>query len=178
MAARFNKFILVVSLFIISQSSFGGSDLTDISESAFNISLQQYDLAKENLENAIENCDRKRKTIPSSLITPLGMNIDEIKITLFVLNGRAEKICEGGARERFFYTSSIHREVSKYYGLSAGDASDYTEGLMFSQHWKKLEFEAKYLGIRKNIRKKLESIEELNIPFLIFQTIDDIEEAK
>ncbi|MBL1260981.1 MAG: hypothetical protein COB33_010675 [Thiotrichaceae bacterium] len=176
MAAAFNKLILIFLLFVVSQSSFGGgASLSSISESAFNISLQQYDLAKEELENAIENCDKKRKPVPPSLITPLEMNINEIKVALFVLNSRAEKVCEGGTRENFFYIAGIHREVSKYYGLSAGDASEHTEDLMFSQYWKKLEFEAKYLAINENVRRKLEAIDALKSPFLIFQTIDDIE---
>jgi len=177
MAAGFNKLILIFLLFVVSQSSFGGSALSNISESAFNISLQQYDLAKEELKNAIENCDKKRKPVPPSLITPLEMNINEIKVALFVLNSRAEKVCEGGTRENFFYIAGIHREVSKYYGLSAGDASEHTENLMFSQYWKKLEFEAKYLAINEDVRKKLEAIEALKFPFLIFQTIDEIEEV-
>lgn len=177
MAVVFNKFILILAIFMVPQVSHGEYDLTGISRSVFNFSQQQHVIAKQNLENAINNCDGKRKLIPSSLIIPLGMSMDEIKVALFVLNSRAENICESGTREKLFYTSGIHRVVSKHYGVSSGDAMDYTEELMLSQHWKKLEFEVKYLSLNENIRKKLEAIEELKSPFLIFKTIDEIKAA-
>jgi len=170
-----NRFILFSVFFIWSHASLGGEEFSEISELAYKISENRYELAKNNLENAIEICDKKRKTVPPSLISPLGMEMNEIKTALFVLNGRAEEVCEGEARLNFFYVSGIHRQVSKYYGLSPGDAENYTEDLLFSQEWKKLEFEAKYLNINKDTRQKLEAIEELKVPFKIFQTIDGLE---
>jgi len=105
------------------------------------------------------------------------MDIEEIKIALFVLNNRAEVICENSAREKLFFVAAIHRQTAKHYGKNAGSASEYSEDLMFSYQWNKLEFESKYLLIDKYVRSKLEAIDELKIPFSIFKTIDEINES-
>ena len=178
MVAKSGKFILMVFFLIAPLSNFARDDLPDISESAFNISLQKFKLAEKQLESAIANCTKNSKPVPVSLITPLGMNIDAIKIALFVLNDRAEATCEAGAREKFFFAAAIHREVARHYQKNAGDAVEYTEDLMLSHYWKKLEFEAKYLDIDEDIRTQLEAIEELKVPFLIFATLDQVEGAK
>ena len=162
---------------MVSQFSHGESDLTGISASAFNISQLRYARAHDNFESAIAKCRKKRKSIPASLITPLGMTLDEVKAALFILNHRAVNICEGDKLEKFLYAAAVHRVISKYYGVNAGTAGKYTDDFIFTRHWTTLEFEVKYLNIDENIREKLESIEELKSPFLIFQTLDEIKEA-
>ncbi len=174
MAAMFNKHVLFVAAFFVPLVSVGCASLTVSSGGAFDISLNRYESEKNQLESAIKRCDEKRDVVPALLISPLKMTVNEVKTALFVLNSRAEEACEGDARLRFFYASGVHRQVAKHYGLSAGDAEDYTEDLMFSQDWKKLEFEAQYLDIDENIRHKLEAIEELKVPFMVFETIDGL----
>ncbi len=75
-------------------------------------------------------------------------------------------------REHFFFTAAIHRQVAKYFDKHAGSALDYNEESLLSHYGQKMEFEAKYLLLDKNVRKYLESINELKTPFLVFETID------
>ena len=178
MAVTLNKIILLMFFFLLSNISFGGEKNTELSNMAFNLSKKKYESARLNLENAIRNCEKNRSIVPSKLILPLKLKYDELKIALFVLNNRAEEMCEGDARNIFHYMSAKHRQVSKYYDFSSGDAKDYTEELMFSSEWKKLEFEAKYYSIDRSIRAKLESIEELKVPFQLFKTLDELSSAK
>ena len=178
MVAASNKLIFAIIVIVTSTTSYAGGNLNNISEASLQISLQNYETAKNRLEHAIERCEKKRKTISKSLISPLSLELDQIKVALFVLNSRAENFCEEGARETFFVAASIHREVSRHYGVSAGDALDYTEDLMFDRHWRKFEIEAEYLLIDEGKRKTLESIEELKVPFLVLETLELIESEK
>jgi hypothetical protein len=49
---------------------------------------------------------------------------------------------------------------------------------MLSHVWQQKEFEAKYLRIDKETRSALENIERLQVPFKIFETLDDLNRGK
>jgi len=178
MVAISNKLIFAILFLVVSVSGYADSNLSSTSEAAHNMSFQEFEMAKNRLESAIERCDKKRKAVPASSITPLGLELDQIKAALFALNSYAEERCEDGAREAFFVAASIHREVSRRYGISAGEALEYTEDLMFSHYWRTLEIEAEYLRIEEKKRIMLENLEELKIPFLILETVELIENEK
>jgi len=175
MAAAFNNLLAICLVFSTFTSSAGDDDPLAIADTAYTIALQQYQSAKQALEEAIDRCESGRKAIPVDLISPLGMTPDQIKVSLYVLNARAEARCENGNRERFFYAASSFREVAKHYGKDSTDALQYNETQMLSHLWQQLEFEAKYLRISAEIRSSLEKMEVLQVPFKLFETLDGLD---
>jgi hypothetical protein len=173
-AVTFNRILLIVCMLVVSSSCSGENDTAGIATLSHELSLASFEKAKRELENAIEACDRNRKIVSPSLITPFGMDIKDTQLALYVLNRRAEEACENGARERLFYAANKHIKVAEHYGLKAGDAQDYSGDLLFLRHWEFLELEVKYLKLNEETRSGLESISELQEPFFLFKTVDGI----
>jgi hypothetical protein len=175
MAAIFNSLLVICLAFSTFTTSAREDSHASIEDAAYNIALQQYQSAKHALEKAIIHCENGRKPIPVDVISPLGLTTKQLKVALFILNSRAELHCEKGTREALFYAAGVYRATAKHYGKDPGDALQYDEDNMLSHVWKKLEFEAEYLRIDKETRFTLESMEATQVPFKIFETLDDLD---
>lgn len=177
MAAILNKYVKILLVFIVFPSLSCADQIHAPQEqlNSYQISLKRFEKHKLALENAITMCGKNRQVIDRSLLEPLGLDLSELKIALFVLNQRAEALCENDLREKFFYTAAIHRQVAHSYGVKAEDAENYREELLLVSARKKMDYEADYLSIDKKSRLKLESISELKSPFLILETIQQFE---
>ncbi len=172
MAVAYNKYYIFAALLAFSNLAYGNDSLINTHKTPFDISLERYESAKLKLETAMEECSKNRAPVPLKIFDKIEKNIEDIKTALFVLNDRAEVNCEKETREHFFFTAAIHRQVAKYFDKHAGSALDYNEESLLSHYGQKMEFEAKYLLLDKNVRKYLENINELKTPFLVFETID------
>jgi hypothetical protein len=174
MAAAFNS-LLAICLVFSTFSSCAKESNPAIEDDAYTIALQQYQSAKLALEQAVTRCESGRQSVPAEKISPLGLTSEQMKVALYTLNARAEARCEKGLREQFFYTASVYRMTAKHYGRDPGDAVQYNEEEMLSHLWRQLEFEAKYLRIDKEVRSALENMEALQVPFKIFETLDNLD---
>lgn len=175
MAAIFNSFLVACLVFSTFTACAREGSHTSIADAAYNIALQQYQSAKHALEDAITRCESGRKSIPADMISPLNLTTEQLKVALFILNARAESRCEKGTREALFYAAGVYRAAAKHYSKDPGDALQYDEENMLSHIWKQLEFEAEYLRINKEARLTLESMEATQVPFKIFETLDDLD---
>lgn len=168
---RLSILLAVVSLF--SCSSFGYAQKEPLT--SYELSLDAFTNNKVQLEQAIQNCEKNKVPIKYVLLESFDLSLTELKTVLFVLNERAVSRCENGLREKLFYSAAVHRQLSNFYKKDAGDADDYREEIMLVAERRKLDFESRYLAINKETRDALESIEELNKPFLIFETLEQFE---
>lgn len=175
MAALCNELRVVVLLFLLFGVVSCGVASTDVADATVEISLSHFKQAEKELEDAIVQCDALRRPLPPSIFKRLNMSVEDVKVALYVLNRRAEDACENGARERLFLAAHAHSSVAKHYGVGAGDAGRYTDDTLYAMHWSRLEYEAKYSRLGKQIRDALESADELKVPFDIFRTLDAIE---
>jgi len=167
--------LLIISLPLMVQV--GAAENSDLyAKRAFELSLQKFKIAKENLERKIEECEKKKITVPPSAFKSLNINREELKTALFVLSNKAEDSCEKGLRGKFVIATSIYRTTAKHYKKPATSAFSYSEDLLFGHYWGKLEFEARYLEISDEQRKKLERIPELKKPFHLIKTLSKFEE--
>jgi len=167
-------FKYTLSFILLSTCSLAFSDkrMSDISERALQIAKMNFEHALDVNNKAIESCDRNKKAVPAALINKLGLTFNQIGPALLVLSDRAERACYKGSDDKFLAAAAIYRQVAKHYEVDSTDADYYSEEFMFLRHWSKLEVEARYLSIDKKIREKLESIEELRVPFLFVDTLD------
>jgi hypothetical protein len=175
MAAVVNSLLVICLVFSTFTACAREDGQPSITDTAYNIALQQYQSAKHALEEAITRCESGRKSVPADLIATLGLTTNQMKAALFTLNARAESRCEKGAREALFYAAGVYRATAKHYGKDPRDALQYDEENMLSHVWKQLEFEAEYLRIDKEARFTLESMEATQVPFKIFETLDDLD---
>jgi len=170
---NYMKFFLILVLL----SPIGCVQPSGVSEEvpdAYRLSLQDFEHKKNRLESKINECEKRRIVVDVALLKPLGLTLEEYKKALFVLNDRAEKNCESGLREQFFYAAAIHRQVARAYNLDAGEAAEYSEEIFLLSAKKKMEYEASYARLDEQKRNALESMPELNLPFLLLDTIDKL----
>jgi len=68
MAAVFNKLFLIVVFSTIFSACFSGDASSDIADSAFDISLKNFEIAEQELESVINRCNKNRKSVSSFFI--------------------------------------------------------------------------------------------------------------
>lgn len=171
---KFMKALLGMTVLLFLACSNTAESVDVSAPAAYRLSLFKFETDKDALEKKLAQCEKNRDIIDLSLLAPLNLTKEQLKIALFVLNDRAERFCEGSLRERFFYSAATHRQVAKSYKLDAGEALEYTEDLLLLGANKKLEFEANYLLLDQKSRSRLEGIRELKVPFLLLETIDQL----
>jgi predicted alpha/beta hydrolase len=179
MAATFGRLTIILTLWLVAVGPLCASeDMSGLSRDAVEISYSAFDRSKSELEAVIERCDKNREPVSSTVLSSLGLSQQQLKTALFVLNSRAEAGCEGGAREKLFFTASAHVAVAGHYRIDAKDAVDYAGDLLFVRQWQRMEYEAAYLRLDARIREKLEAIDAMKVPFDIFRTLDALAEEK
>lgn len=151
--------------------SYATENINSFELKSFELSLKNFELAKTNLENKIEECEKKKIIVPETIFRGLILTKEEWKIALYVLSSRAEDVCELGKRGDCVIAASIYRTTAKHYNRDAKSATPYSEDLLFGHYWKKLELEAQYLNIPNKKRKKLEKIPQFQKPFYLFETL-------
>lgn len=174
MAVKYNQYIIVFFLLLHSFNSNAEKILTNEEKSIVDLSLEKFTLSKQAYETLLLTCEKSEKIIPSSLLIPLDLTVEELKTALFILSERANSTCYHGTDGRLLIDSAIHRATAKKYSIDAGKASIYDGNTLFSHHSRSLRREVKYLQINKNTRIKLESIKELQAPFLVIETLNRI----
>ena len=174
MVVIFNKLIRALAVFFIFFLGSIASTLASDAKKpkAYQLSLNIFQQDKKLLEDTILLCEKNRKVLRPSLLESVNLNKEQLKTALFVLNDRAESRCEQGRREQFFYSAAIHRQVAKFYNLDAGEALNYTEDLLLISAAKKMDYKSSYLQLDQDTRTLLESIPELQVPFLLLDSIE------
>lgn len=176
MAAELTKFIVIVfSLLIISQACAAEKSRL-LEERTLELSLQKFELAKSNLERKVDECEKKKITVPPSVFKSVNLTKMELKIALFVLHNRAEDACDEVLRGKFVIAASIYRTTATHYQKKATSALPYSEDMLFGHYWQRVESEAQYLVISNRQREILESIPQLQKPFHLFQTLSKLDD--
>lgn len=172
MVVKLNRLAVVV--FLATSSACVANDSRHLGEPALDLASKNFELAKNNLEKRIDECELKKVTVPASAFKAVTLTEKELKVALLVLHNRVEDACDEKARGRFVLAASIYRITAKHYQKTATSALPYSEDMLFGHYWQRLESEAEYLQMNIKQRALLESIPQLKKPFRLFDTLSQL----
>jgi len=89
MAVKLNR--LAIVMFLVASSACAGNDSRFLGERSLDLAAKNFELAKSNLEERIDECELKKVTVPASVFKAVALTEKELKIALLVLHNRVER---------------------------------------------------------------------------------------
>ncbi len=170
---------IIIILLLLSSNTYSQDEPEFYEKRALELAQHRFEIAKNSLNQKINECEKIKTVVPSSLLIPINLTMKELKIALFVLNNRAEDLCEKDMRGNFVIATSIYRTTAEHYRQKGKEKESltlpYSEDLLFGHYWGKLELEAQYLEIDTKKRIIMENISQLKKPFHLFETLSKME---
>ena len=179
MAASYVRSLLcAVAFFAAPYSQAGGSAVaTPAAESplADVIQLAQRRLAAAvvALNQRMAACNKKKGVLAPHALQRLQLTPEQLRLVLAYFSLKADNQCIREAARDYMVAAYVreHAEPNRQ-PILAEEETGHLSGLVLDNNLRELEYEARYLALPKDLRRRLEAIKALRVPF------DPIETAK